>query len=67
MDRVLNRQLPVREDTALRVVAAAEQIGYHAAALLRQRVEETPKRTFGLLLQKTGACVLPQLDETPRH
>lgn len=52
VDRVLNRRLPVREDTALRVVAAAEQIGYHATALLRQRVEETPKRTFGFLLQK---------------
>lgn len=67
MVRVLDRRLPVREDTALRVVAAAEQIGHHAAARLRQRVEETPKRTFGLLLQETGACVLPQLDETPPH
>ncbi len=52
VDRVLNRRLPVREDTALRVVAAAERIGYHATALLRQRIEETPKRTFGFLLQK---------------
>jgi len=52
VDRVLNRRLPVREDTALRVVAAAEQIGFHATGLLRQRVRETPKRVFGFLLQK---------------
>ena len=30
VDRVLNRRLPVRESTALRVVSAAEAIGYHA-------------------------------------
>ena len=30
VDRVLNGRLPVREQTALRVVAAAESIGYHA-------------------------------------
>lgn len=52
VDRVLNRRLPVREDTALRVVAAAERIGFHATALLRQRVKETPKRSFAFLLQK---------------
>lgn len=52
VDRVLNRRLPVREDTALRVVAAAERIGFHATGLLRQRVRETPKRVFGFLLQK---------------
>lgn len=52
VDRVLNRRLPVREDTALRVVAAAERIGFHATGLLRQRVREVPKRSFGFLLQK---------------
>jgi LacI family transcriptional regulator len=52
VDRVLNRRLPVREDTALRVMAAAEAIGFHATSLLRQRLQETPKRTFGFLLQK---------------
>jgi LacI family transcriptional regulator len=52
VDRVLNRRLPVREDTAMRVVAAAEAIGFHATGLLRQRLKETPKRTFGFLLQK---------------
>ncbi len=52
VDRVLNRRLPVREDTARRVLAAAEAIGFHATGLLRQRLHETPKRTFGFLLQK---------------
>lgn len=52
VDRVLNRRLPVREDTAMRVVAAAEAIGYHATGLLKQRLIETPQRTFGFLLQK---------------
>lgn len=52
VDRVLNRRLPVREDTAMRVVAAAEAIGFHATGLLRQRLHESPKRTFAFLLQK---------------
>lgn len=52
VDRVLNRRLPVREDTALRVVSAAEAIGYHATGLLRQRMSELPRRTLGFLLQK---------------
>ena len=52
VDRVLNRRLPVREDTAMRVVAAAEAIGYHATGLLKQRLIDIPQRTFGFLLQK---------------
>jgi LacI family transcriptional regulator len=52
VDRVLNRRLPVREETAFRVVAAAEAIGYHATGLLKQRMAEVPQRTFGFLLQK---------------
>jgi len=34
VDRVLNDRLPVRYETALRVVEAAERVGYHAAGLL---------------------------------
>jgi LacI family transcriptional regulator len=52
VDRVLNRRLPVREETALRVVAAAEAIGYHAAGLLKQRLVDVPQRSFGFILQK---------------
>lgn len=52
VDRVLNRRLPVHEDTALRVVAAAEEIGYHATGLLKQRLMEVKQVTLGFLLQK---------------
>lgn len=52
VDRVLNRRLPVRGDTAQRVVAAAETIGYHATGLLKRRLAEVPVRRFGFLLQK---------------
>ena len=52
VDRVLNRRLPVRENTALRVVAAAEVIGYHATGLLKQRMTEVKPCTLGFLLQK---------------
>jgi LacI family transcriptional regulator len=52
VDRVLNRRLPVSDDTAARVIAAAESIGYHAAGQLQQRLVEVPRRTFGFLLQK---------------
>lgn len=52
VDRVLNRRLPVSEDTTVRVVHAAERIGYHATGLLKRRLVEVPRRTFGFLLQK---------------
>jgi LacI family transcriptional regulator len=53
VDRVLNRRLPVREATARRVLEAAESLGYHAAPLLRSRVEERRKSLrAGFLLQK---------------
>jgi len=52
VDRVLNRRLPVSDDTTSRVTAAAEAIGYHGAGLLKQRLVDAPRRTFGFLLQK---------------
>ncbi len=53
VDRVLNSRLPVREATAMRVIAAAERIGHHAAALMRERVRErTSLHTLGFCLQK---------------
>jgi LacI family transcriptional regulator len=55
VDRVLNRRLPVREDTVLRVVQAAEAIGYHATGLLKRRMTETPQRRYAFLLQKPDA------------
>ena len=55
VDRVINRRLPVSEDTAARVVRGAESIGYHATSLLKRRVQEMPPRRFGFLLQKPDA------------
>jgi LacI family transcriptional regulator len=53
VDRVLNSRLPVREATALRVIAAAERIGYHAAAVMRDRLRERATvRRLGFCLQK---------------
>ncbi len=53
VDRVLNRRAPVREDTARRVLEAAQAIGFHGTPLLRRRLEEGGEaRTFGFLLQK---------------
>jgi len=52
VDRVLNRRHPVKSATAMRVAEAAEAIGYHATGLLKQRLAETPQRTFAFLLQK---------------
>jgi len=52
VDRVINRRLPVSGATAARVMAAAEAIGYHGAGLIRRRLAEAPRRTFGFLLQK---------------
>ncbi|KKB11440.1 LacI family transcriptional regulator [Devosia geojensis] len=58
VDRVLNRRLPVREATALRVLEAAERIGYYATGLLKRRLREAPPRTFGFLLQRRSTFYL---------
>jgi LacI family transcriptional regulator len=56
VDRVLNQRHPVREGTADRVLGAAESIGFHATALLKQRLRvDVPRRTLGFLLQKRDA------------
>jgi LacI family transcriptional regulator len=54
VDRVLNSRLPVRGDTALRVMDAAQRIGYHASELMRQRLlggGKAAARTLGFILQ----------------
>lgn len=54
VDRVLNSRLPVRGNTALRVMEAAQRIGYHASDLMRQRLlgaGKAPARTLGFILQ----------------
>jgi len=55
VDRVLNARLPVRVETAKRVYEAAEAIGYHAAGLMKRRIEqEVPRCRLGFLLQQPG-------------
>jgi LacI family transcriptional regulator len=54
VDRVLNSRSKVRESTAQRVILAAEEIGYHASGLIRQRFESTrPKKRITILLQRS--------------
>jgi LacI family transcriptional regulator len=53
VDRVLNGRDPVRPQTAERVLAAAEAIGFYATGVIRQRLgKDKPDRTFGFLLQQ---------------
>lgn len=53
VDRVLNGRDPVRRDKAERVLAMAEQIGFRATGVLRQRVgAERPERAFAFILQQ---------------
>jgi LacI family transcriptional regulator len=53
VDRVVNGRLPVREDTARRVLEAAQRIGFHGAGIIRSRLrEELPEVTVGVLLQR---------------
>jgi LacI family transcriptional regulator len=53
VDRVLNGRERVREETARRVYEAAHRIGYHATALIEQRLRsELPVVRFGFILQK---------------
>ncbi|SLN62523.1 HTH-type transcriptional regulator GalS [Aquimixticola soesokkakensis] len=53
VDRVLNGRGTVREETVRRVAEAAYRVGYHASALLAQRLDpQRPAMTFGFVLHK---------------
>jgi LacI family transcriptional regulator len=53
VDRVLNARVHVREETARRVYEAARIVGYHAAALIGQRVQpDLPRLRLGVVLHK---------------
>lgn len=53
VDRVLNGRHRVREETSRRVYEAANAIGYHAAGLIRQRIQQDlPHYRLGFVLQK---------------
>ncbi len=53
VDRVLNGRHKVRTETAHRVLAAAEEIGFHATELIRLQIATgRPTRTFGFVLER---------------
>ncbi len=53
VNRVLNGKQNVREETVHKVFRAAEAIGYHAAPLIKYRLQEDlPEVRLGVLLQK---------------
>jgi LacI family transcriptional regulator len=53
VDRVLNARHPVREETTRRVYEAATTIGYHAAGLIKQRLQQDlPQYRLGFILQR---------------
>lgn len=55
VDRVLNGRHPVREETAKRVYEAAHRIDYHAASVIKQRMQaDLPEIHLGFLLTKEG-------------
>lgn len=55
VDRVLNKRHPVRPETAERVLAAAERLGFRATALLRERLRPQAARRLGFLLQRPSS------------
>uniref|UniRef100_A0A2A4ZB64 HTH lacI-type domain-containing protein n=1 Tax=OCS116 cluster bacterium TaxID=2030921 RepID=A0A2A4ZB64_9PROT len=64
VDRVINGRHKVREDTTKRVCDAAHEIGYHAAGLIKQRIQEnlSPVK-FGFILQKPQQYFYQQFAE----
>ena len=53
VDRVLNGRERVREETARRVYEAAQKVGYHAIAVIEQRLKaELPEVRFAFVLHK---------------
>lgn len=53
VDRVLNGRRKVKAETAERVYQAAIDVGYHAAPLIRHRIDQSaPEMTFGFVLPK---------------
>jgi LacI family transcriptional regulator len=65
VDRVLNGRLPVRAETSRRVYEAATGIGYHAASLIRQQIEQRlPQFRLGFLLQRPEQFFFQKFAET---
>ncbi|MEE4996976.1 LacI family DNA-binding transcriptional regulator [Pseudomonas alliivorans] len=57
VDRVLNLRATVRVDTAQRISAAAQRLGFHARSVIEQRLQHSrPAVRLGFLLQKSGVA-----------
>ena len=64
VDRVLNGRLKVREETARKVLAAAQDIGYHGAGLIAQRIAPRVERMrFGFVLHKEKQAFYQELSQ----
>jgi LacI family transcriptional regulator len=62
VNRVLGGKQKVRKATAQQVVEAAEAIGFYAARAIRVRAQpESPRRTFGFLMQQRGRSLYQML------
>ncbi|WP_268796454.1 LacI family DNA-binding transcriptional regulator [Pseudomonas huanghezhanensis] len=64
VDRVLNARAPVNPDTAQKVYEAAEAVGYFAARLISQRInDKKPVWHFGFLLLGTSQTFYSSLSQ----
>ncbi|MEM6636327.1 MAG: LacI family DNA-binding transcriptional regulator [Pseudomonadota bacterium] len=64
VDRVINGRAPVTPETAARVMSAAEDLGFHAQRLMRQRLAAlAPVRKLGFILQKENKRFYRRLAE----
>ena len=62
VNRVLSGKQAVRRATAQQVAQAAEALGFYAARAMRGRAQaETPRRTFGFLMQQQGRSLYQML------
>ena len=59
VDRALNGRHHVREETLRRVYDASCSLGFHAAGILKKRLQEDlPCYSLGLLVLGTDACFI---------
>ena len=68
VDRVLNGRAPVRLDTAQRIQAAAEAVGFHATGVIRERVRgKRVRHTLGFLLEQPESDFYRTLGDALTH
>ncbi|MDC7699687.1 LacI family DNA-binding transcriptional regulator [Vogesella indigofera] len=62
VDRVINKRASVSQETAERVLAAAEKLGFRRASLIRDRLDErTAGYRLGFILQKSSTHFYSEL------